>query len=268
MAGSKGSTSTSTTTIPDWEQQDFSSLIAKSNNQTNADINSINYPQLLGQFGNATSNILNSQVNPKQLSAPIAQAGGASWTQPNTAQSYMNPYESTALQSQIGIDRNSLLQPELAQVDRNAAGSGALGGDRNQLERSQTVNNFNNTEANTVAQGMNSAYNTGLGAFNADANRNLQGQTSAAQTGLAGTSSNIYSQFAGTQAGLNQIAASEAPGQQVNQQAGILGALPHMGQTQTSTSPNGGMFGGIAGGILGGIGQLFLAKGGLVKKRK
>lgn len=255
----KPSTQTTTSTAPAWQTQDFQNLYGQAAQTTAADIGSVNYGGIQNQIGNSTNSILGNQVNGQQLASGITGAGSSAWTNPGTAQSYMDPYESTALASQVGLDRSSILNPELAQSQSSAAASGALGGDRQQVLQGQLTNNFNNTEANTIAQGENTAYTTGQNAYESDAARNLAGQEAGANTQLQAAGTNIYANSAATQNNLAGIAASEAPEQQLATQAGILGTAPKQGTQQQTTTPNGGALGGILGGVLGGAGQLISA---------
>lgn len=253
---SKGQTSTQTVTPPSWQTDAFTSLLGQSNNQLQSDLSLANAPGAVNQINQNTQGILGQQQNGAALAAPITSAGSAAWTDPGTASSYMNPYISGALSSQIGIDRSSILDPALAGIDASSAASGALGGDRSQVLKGQTINNFSNTEANTVAQGLNSAYTSGQTAFQNDAARNLAGQEAGANTQLQSSGNNIYANSAATQNTLAGIAAAESPAQQYATQAGILATAPKAGTTQQTTTPNGGALGGILGGVLGGAGQL------------
>lgn len=262
---SKGTTSTSTTSAPAWQTADFQNLYNQSNQQTQQDIGLANAPGVVNQINQNTQGILGQQLNGQQLASGITGAGSSAWTNPGTASSYMDPYESTALASQIGVDRSSILNPELAQSQSSAAASGALGGDRQQVLQSQLTNNFNNTEANQVAQGENTAYTTGQAAYENDAARNLAGQEAGANTQLQTAGSNIYSDSAANQSGLSGIAAAESPEQQYATQSGILASAPKNSTTQSTTTPNGGALGGILGGVLGGAAKLLMmAEGGPV----
>lgn len=266
--GDKGQTKTSSFQIPAWEQQDWQNLLGKVDNTVSSSIASENIPGLQKQITQSSQNILDNQVDPNALKGGIIAAGQPTWADPGTAESYMNPYTTTALKQGIALDRAALLDPALAASDSRAAASGALGGDRQAVERAQIVNNFNNTESARVAQGMNDAYAAGQGAFETDAQRRLAAETAGAQTGLAGNNSNIYANYAATQNGLNGIVAGEAPMRQLSQEAGILAMLPRQGTSTEKTTPNGSMLGGIMGGILGGAGTLLkgfgLKRGGIV----
>ena len=252
----------------EWDKQ-----IGNTQNTIAGDIGSVNYGQTQSQLGQMSNNILGNQVNSQQLAAPIAQAGQQSWNTPGTAQSYMNPYESTAMASQIGQDTSNLLNPQLAQNQRSDAASGALGGSRGAVQQGQETNQFNQSEMNQIAQGANTAYNTGQQAFQADANRNLQGQTSAANTQLAGNASNIYANLGAQQPLMNQITASEAPGQQMLQGTSALAMQPHEGTTTNTNVSSPGSTGGIGNAVsaIGGIGQAvgsMFAQGGIVGSGK
>jgi hypothetical protein len=253
---SKGSTQTSTSSVPQWQSQAFQQLLGNSTAQTSQDLSLADAPGVVNQISNSTQGILGQQQNGTALAAPITAAGSSAWTNPGTASSYMSPYENTALASQVNLDQQSLLNPELAGAASSEAASGALGGDRSAVLQSNLTNNFNNTEANTIAQGENTAYTTGENAYEADAARNLAGQEAGANTQLQTAGTNIYANSAATQNGLAGIAAAESPEQQYATQAGILATAPKQGTTQTTETPNGGALGGILGGVLGGAGQL------------
>ena len=254
----------------EWDKQ-----IGNTQNTIAGDIGSVNYGQTQSQLGQMSNNILGNQVNSQQLAAPVAQAGQANWATPGTAQSYMNPYESTAMQSQIGQDTASLLNPQLAQDQRSDAASGALGGSRGAIQQNQATDQFNKNEMNQISQGANTAYNSGQQAFEADANRNLQGQTSAANTQLAGNASNIYANLGAQQPLMNQITASEAPGQQMLQGTSALAMQPHEGTTTNTGVSSPGSTGGIGnataviGGAAQGVASYFgMAQGGIVGSGK
>ena len=272
---SKPSTNTQTVQPPSWQTQAFQQLLGNSTAQTSQDLSLADAPGVVNQISNNTQGILGQQQNGAALAAPITAAGSSSWTNPGTVSSYMSPYENTALASQVNLDRSSILNPELAGAASSEAASGALGGDRSAVLQSNLTNNFNNTEANTIAQGENTAYTTGENAYEADAARNLAGQEAGANTQLQTAGTNIYANSAATQNGLAGIAAAESPEQQYATQAGILATAPKAGTTQSTTTPTGGATAGILGGLLGGAGQLIgaLKKGGPVgilgpKKKK
>lgn len=263
---SKGQKQTTETSAPAWQTSQFQDLLGQSNAATQQGISLANAPGVVNQIQGSTQGILGQQLNGQQLASGITGAGSSAWTDPGTASSYMNPYVNNALSSQINVDRTMLLNPALAGADSSAAASGALGGDRSQVLKGQIINGFNQNESNQVAQGLNSAYNTGLSAYQADSARNLAGQEAGAQTQLSAAGSNIYANSAATQNGLAGIAAAESPEQQYATQAGILATAPHNSTTTQTQTPNGGALGGILGGIIGGAAKLIpgMKEGGIV----
>ena len=263
----KGQTQTSTTSLPSWENSAAQNILSQSNDQTSQDIGRVDYGGLNQTLGSDTNNILNNQVNTNSLANPELKMEGNSFTNPGTAQSFMNPYENTALASQVNLNEQTQLNPELAGIQQNAAASGALGGDRDQVLQGQAINQFNQNQQNVIAQGENTAYQAGQGQYNTQQQQQLAEQEAANQATLGGAASNVYANLAAGQNTQNQVAVSEAPGQQIATEAGVLGSLPKQGTTQTDTTPNGGIAGGIASGLLGGAGQLLmgLAEGGRVE---
>lgn len=179
----------------------------------------------------------------------------------------MSPYENTALASQLNLDQQNILAPEQAANARSNASSGALGGSRAGIQNAMTTNQFNQNEMNQIAQGENTAYQTGEAQYNADESRNLTANTQAANTAISGANSNVYANLAATQNGLQGIQAAESPEQQLATEAGIYGSVPSQATTTGTTTQNpGSVAGGIATGLLGGAGQLLkgldLADGG------
>jgi hypothetical protein len=268
-------TSTQNSQMSNQQGAEWDKQIGNMQNTVAGDINSVNFGQNQSALGQMSSNILGNQVNSQQLAAPISAAGQASWNQPGVASSYMSPYESTAMQSQIGQDTASLLNPQLAGMQRSDAASGALGGSRGAIQQNQATDQFNKNEMNQISQGANTAYNTGQQAFQADANRNLQGQTSAANTQLAGNASNIYANLGAQQPLMNQLQMSEAPAQQEMQAASVLAMQPREGTVQNTNVQSPGSTGGIGnataviGGAAQGVASYFgMAQGGIVGSGK
>ncbi len=273
-------TTTSNSQMSAGQQQQWGNQLNNVNSTIAGDIGSVNYGQLQGQLGQQSQNILGNQVNPQGLAAPISAAGQNSWTTPGTAQSFMNPYENTSLANQVGLATSTELNPQLAQMQRSDAASGALGGSRGAINQGLATQGFDQNMNSMIAQGENQAYNTGQQQFNTQNALNLQAQQAGAQTQLAGENSNVYANLAASQPLMQQIQASEAPGQQVMQETAALGMQPKEG-TNTSTevdSPGsggilgsiGGVLGGVAGGMAGPIGSALGSKigSGITSKAK
>lgn len=268
--GSKGTTSTQTTSLPGYESAGIQNLLGQANTQTNQDISNINAPGLTNQIQANSTGILGNQVNSSALTSPLTANANSNWTQPGVAQSYISPYENTALASQVNLDQQNVLAPEQAANARSQAASGALGGSRAGIQNAMTNNQFNAQEMNQIAQGENTAYQTGEQQYNADQSRNLAANTQAANTGISAANSNTYNSLASNQGLLQSIQAGESPEQQLQSEAGIYGSVPSQATTTgTQTQNAASVWGGVVSGLLGGAGDLLTgikaAKGGLIK---
>src|ERR1035438_6501361 len=154
-------TNTQNTQMSPQQGAEWDAQIGNTQNTIAGDIGSVNYGQTQSQLGQMSNNILGNQVNSQQLAAPIAQAGQANWATPGTAQSYMNPYENTALASQVGLEQSQIENPQLAQMQRGDAASGALGGSRGAIGQNNYQQGFNQQMMGQIAQGESQAYDTG-----------------------------------------------------------------------------------------------------------
>ena len=241
------------------QEQQWQNQLQNINSTIAGDIGSVNYGGIQNQLGQQSQNILGNQVNAQGLAAPIAAAGQKSWTDPGVAQSFMNPYIQNSLANQVGLATSTELNPQLAAMQRSNVASGSLGGSRSAIDQSLATQGFNQNMNNMISQGMNQAYNTGEQQFNTQNQLNLQAQQAAANTQLAGLNSNVYANLAASQPLMQQIQASEAPGQQVMQETQALGMQPREGTTTDTKvqSPGSGGFLGTLGGILGGAAGMF-----------
>lgn len=101
-----------------------------------------------------------------------------------TASQYMSPYIMQALAPQMqALQQNQQMQQH--QIDAGATSAGAFGDARHGV--AQATQNFNNNLAlnDLVGQGMNTAYTTGLQAFqNQESQQLAQGQQQAALAGM------------------------------------------------------------------------------------
>lgn len=179
MSSGGGGTSTNTQVqqIPAFEQ-DF----ASQNQDIAASLASQPYPTYSGQLiagftpqqtqgmqmaGNAATSYQPDLSAAEGLTAASTQQ----WS-PQAAQQYMSPYAQAALAPQVQAEQMQLGQQQMA-TNANSTEAGAFGDARNGVANS--LNNFYGDQslANIEATGMNSAYNTGLGAFQT-ANQQLQ----------------------------------------------------------------------------------------------
>lgn len=180
MSGGGGSQSTNTQVqqIPEFEQE-----FAKQNQNIAASLASTPYPTYQGQL---IADFTPQQQQGMQMAGQAATAyqpdlGAAEgltaastqqWS-PQAAQQYMSPYAQAALAPQIqalqiqqGLNQNK--------IDANATQAGAFGDARHGVQSALNDYFGGQNLANIEATGMNTAYNTGLSAFQ-NANQQLLG---------------------------------------------------------------------------------------------
>ena len=217
----------------------------------------------LGAAGNTLQNAANTaqglqgqtvnSINAPQLTNYQMQGAGnvasGNWTNPGVAQSYMNPYEASALQSQYNIANQQFQQQQNEQHSQQVQ-AGAYGGDRAALQDAASQNNFNLQQQNIAAQGLNTAYTTGQSAYQADNSANLLAQEANQQTGEATQNTNLQAILNTQQLGSGQNLTAQQSNatnqlQSYQQQlaaaqaAGTLGnGLTNLGSTQNSLAGN------------------------------
>jgi len=129
-------------------------------------------------------------------------AGPESWTTPGTSQQYMSPY----MQNVVDIQKREAdrdFSKQMARLDAQAVGAGAYGGSRSALERSEARRAQAQRLGDIEAQGLQQAYQFGMGQFSAEQGQGLQ----AGQANLgAQMQANLANQQAGmTAQQLNQL---------------------------------------------------------------
>ncbi len=122
-----------------------------------------------------TSTYTPGTVNPTNVSTQGWNA--------DAANQYMSPYVQAALQPQINNINQNYAQRQNA-MNQAAAGSGNFGGDRAAVNSALLTKQQQDEINGVTAQGYNTAYNSGLGAFQSDQARNLQGQQSNQAAGI------------------------------------------------------------------------------------
>lgn len=216
--GSGGGGSQSTTTqvqqIPEFEQQ-----YAQQNQDIAASIASQPYPTYQGQLiagfspqqqqGQQMAGQAATSYQPDVGTGEAMTIGAAGQWNPQTAAQYMSPYAQSALQPQIQAMQLQQAQQQ-HQIDAGATQAGAFGDARTGV--ATALNNFYGDQAlgGIEAQGMNTAYNTGLGAYQADQSRLLQ---AGGQMGNLGGEQQTLGE-----AGANALQTSGAQQQQLTQQ--------------------------------------------------
>lgn len=213
MSGGGGSQSTNTQVqqIPDFEQG-----FAQSNQNIAASLASNPYPEYSGQLiadftpqqaqGMQMAGTAATSYQPDLGAAEGLTAASTQQWNPQTAQQYMSPYAQAALAPQIQAEQLQLGQQQ-QQTNAQATEAGAFGDARQGVENS--LNNYYGDQslANIESTGMNTAYNTGLSAF----------QTGNQQLQQAGSQFNT---LAGQQQALGETGANSlyaAGAQQQNQ---------------------------------------------------
>ena len=230
------------TTIPDYARPYVEELLGNAQGLT--DINQNPYMQYMGdrvaQFTplmqQSYENAALMQGSP-QLQDATAMAGSAglgalntaytynpfqtkSFTSPEMAESYMSPYMQNVVNRQ---QQNAQRQADIAAQAQGAqaARAGAFGGSGDYIMRAQAAANLARQKGDIQAQGLQNAYQQGMGQFNAEqaatqaaANLNAQQGQFGAGLGLQGlqtalTSANTLGNLGNTQyqqnMGINQM---------------------------------------------------------------
>lgn len=213
MGGSSGGGSQSTNTqvqqIPAFEQQ-----FASQNQNIAASLASNPYPTYQGQLiagftpqqqqGLQMAGQAATSYQPDLSAAEGLTAGASQQWNPASAAQYMSPYAMAALAPQM---QQLQLQEGQQQLRDNASATmaGAFGDARNGVQSSLDDFYGNLAMNDLVSQGMNSAYNTGMNAFQSDQGRMLQ-------------AGGQFSNLAGQQQGLGETGAQSMFGAGSQQQ--------------------------------------------------
>jgi hypothetical protein len=230
------------TTIPDYAKPYVEELLGSAQGLT--DINQNPYMQYMGErqaqftplMQQSYENAALMQGSP-QLRDATAMAGEAglgalntgytynpfqtkSYTSPGMAESYMSPYMQNVVDRQ---QQNAQRQADIAAQSQQAqaARAGAFGGSGDYIMRAQAAGNLARQKGDIQAQGLQNAYQQGMGQFNAEqaatqaaANLNAQQGQFGAGLGLQGlqtalTASNALGNLGNTQyqqnMGINQM---------------------------------------------------------------
>jgi hypothetical protein len=152
---------------------------------------------------------------------PASQVSTQDFTQPGTAQQYMNPYLQASLDPQLKeIQRQYDITGQEQQG--RATQAGAFGGSREALMAAENARNKNTAMNSAITQGYNNAFQNAQSQFNAQQQANLQAQQANQQAGLTVGGQNLASQLGvqqlGTQTGLQTALANLSNEQQANVQ--------------------------------------------------
>ena len=208
--GGGGTTSTNTSNLPEYAEPYYKDLLARTGYETaqgytpygGSRLEYFNAPEQesmrrmseLGMSGNpaeldmagqvsglvgqgnpyATSMMQATQGAQAYLGANAGKLDTQNWIDPGVTPAYMSPY----MQNVVDVQKREALRDsdvQQSQIGLDAAGHGSLGGYREAIMRSENQRNTGQRLDDIQAKGLQSAYDTGLGAFDADRAARLQG---------------------------------------------------------------------------------------------
>ena len=182
------------------------------------------------------------------LNVPTTQMGAftpTSFTSGTTAQDYMSPYISAALEPQIA-EAQRQAEIQRVQTAGRLGRAGAYGGARQAIMESEGQRNLLRNLADIYGTGMQQAYTQGMGQFNVEQQREMAAQDLANRYGLSALAAQQVG--GGLQRDIEQqgIAADygqfreerDYPYKQVQYQQSLLQGLPISKQETTYIEPS------------------------------
>ena len=183
------------------------------------------------------------------INVPTAQMGAftpTSFTSGTTAQDYMSPFMSAALEPQMA-EAQRLAEIQRVQNASRLGKAGAFGGSRQAIMESEGQRNLLRNLADIYGTGMQQAYTQGMGQFNTEQQRQMAAQDLTNRFGLSalaaqqvggGLQRDIESQ--GIAADYGQFREErDYPYKQVQYQQSLLQGLPISKQETTYIEPSG-----------------------------
>ena len=183
------------------------------------------------------------------LNVPTTQMGAftpTSFTSGTTAQDFMSPYISAALEPQIA-EAQRQAEIQRVQTAGRLGKAGAYGGSRQAIMESEGQRNLLRNLADIYGTGMQQAYTQGMGQFNVEQQREMAAQDLANRYGLSALAAQQVG--GGLQRDIEQqgVAADYAqfreerdyPYKQVQYQQSLLQGLPISKQETTYIEPSG-----------------------------
>jgi hypothetical protein len=177
-----GQPASTTASLSGWAAPYVTGMLAKGEALANQPYQAYSGPLTAGQSGLQTQAFQGLGA----LTVPTAQMGGftpTSFTSGTTAQDYMSPFMSAALEPQIAEAQR---QAEIQRV-QNASRlgkAGAYGGSRQAIMESEGQRNLLRNLADIYGTGMQQAYTQGMGQFNTEQDRARQAQEMTNRYGL------------------------------------------------------------------------------------
>ena len=183
-------------------------------------VNAVNAPGMQTTNMQAAQTGYNPALNTYQM-GPASQVSTQDFTQPGTAQQYMNPYLSASLDPQLKeIQRQYDVTGQ--QEQSGATQAGAFGGSREALMAAENQRNAGTAKNQAITQGYNTAFNNAQSQFNAQQAANLQAQQANQAAGINVGGQNLNAalgvQQLGANTGLQTSLANLSNAQQANVQ--------------------------------------------------
>ena len=244
MADPIGSPASTTESLAGWAAPYVTGMLGKGEALANMPYQAYSGPLTAGQSELQTQAFQGLGA----LTVPTAQMGGftpTSFTSGTTAQDFMSPYISAALEPQIAEAQR---QAEIQRV-QNASRlgkAGAYGGSRQAIMESEGQRNLLRNLADIYGTGMQQAYTQGMGQFNVEQDRAQQAQDLTNRFGLSALAAQQLG--GGLQRDIEQqgIAADYAqfkeerdfPYKQVQYQQSLLQDLPISAREMTYVEPS------------------------------
>ena len=183
MADPVGQPASTTESLSGWAAPYVTGMLAKGEALANQPYQAYGGPLTAGQSALQTQ----AFQGLAGINVPTAQMGGftpTSFTSGTTAQDFMSPYISAALEPQIAEAQR---QAEIQRV-QNASRlgkAGAFGGSRQAIMESEGQRNLLRNLADIYGTGMQQAYTQGMGQFNVEQDRAQQAQDLTNRFGLS-----------------------------------------------------------------------------------
>lgn len=204
-----------------------------------------------------------------------AQGSNRAWTDPGTADSYMNPYTDQVVSGIGDLAARNLREKLLPEVNRSFVGTGTFGGSRSREFTERAVRDAGEAALRQQTDALRQGYNEGAGIFDRDMSRRLQTGQQFAALGAGAQEMGLREAAAlesiGAQRqGLAQRSADLAyadfeeqrdyPWTQLQRAASVTGVPSAVGQTTVSQTPGPSKTSQILGALGTGVGILGATK--------
>ena len=244
MADPVGSPASTTESLANWAVPYVTGMLGKGEALSNMPYQAYTGPLTAGQSELQTQAFQGLGA----LNVPTTQMGAftpTSFTSGTTAQDFMSPYISAALEPQIA-EAQRQAEIQRVQTAGRLGKAGAYGGSRQAIMESEGQRNLLRNLADIYGTGMQQAYTQGMGQFNVEQQREMAAQDLANRYGLSalaaqqvggGLQRDIEQQ--GIAADIGQFREErDYPYKQVQYQQSLLQGLPISKQETTYIEPS------------------------------